>query len=269
MTVFKSEESRQRIRRRYEEILGVFPFQQRYIETTFGKTFLLEAGAENAQPVILLHGSCSNSAFWFGEMTALSQWYHVYAIDILGEAGNSDETRLDLSASAYADWLRDLTDALGVDKAVVIGNSLGGWMALRFAVTYPGRVKKLALIATSGLSKQNPATLDESESGQTDLGNEVTDGVKLPEEVTAFIRMILEGYLPMREELPVFTDEQLRALTMPVLFIAGEKDIMTDAREAAARLEAILPRAETHLLSNTGHIVLNSLEFLVPFLFGT
>lgn len=266
MNVFKSEESKRQIRQRYNEILSVFPFQRRYVDTVFGKTFLLEAGETNAETLILLHGSCSNSAFWFGEMTALSQVFHVYAIDIPGEAGNSDENRLDLSTSAYADWLRDVMKTLGVEQATIIGNSLGGWMALRFAVTYPEKVKQLALIAASGLSRQNPATLDESNEGQSELENEVKSEAKLPEEVEAFINMILEGYIPLREELPVFSDEQLKALVMPVLFVAGENDIMTDTKAAAERLDVILPRVETHLLANAGHIVLNTLTYLMPFL---
>ena len=266
MNVFKSEESKRQIRQRYNEILSWFPFQRRYVDTAFGKTFLLEAGENNEENVILLHGSCSNSAFWFGEMTALSQVFHVYAVDIPGEAGNSDENRLDLSTRAYADWLQDVMGALGIAQATIIGNSLGGWMALRFAVTYPEKVKRLALIATSGLSRQNPATMDESDEGQTELENEVKAEAKLPEEVEAFINMILDGYIPLREELPVFSDEQLNTLTMPVLFIAGENDVMTDTKVAADRLNAILPQTEIHLLPDTGHIVLNALSYLMPFL---
>lgn len=266
MSVFKSEESKRRIRRRYNEILSSFPFQQRYIDTTFGKTFLLEAGEKEAPAVLLLHGSCSNSAFWFGEMLALPQAYHVCAVDIPGEAGNSEDNRLDLKTEAYADWLKEVADALGIGRTAIVGNSLGGWMALRFAVSYPDSVEKLALIATSGLSKQNPATLDTTNEGQAELEGEVKESAKLPEEVEAFINLILEGYLPIREELPVFSDDQLRILTMPALYVAGENDVMTDTKAAVNRIEAILPQAETHLLKNTGHIVLNSLDYLLPFL---
>jgi len=266
MSVFKSEENRRQIRRRYDEILSPFPFQQRYVDTTVGKTFLLEAGEKSAPTVVLLHGSCSNSAFWFGEMLALSQMYHVCAVDIPGEAGNSEDNRLDLKTEVYANWLKETMGALGIERASLVGNSLGGWMALRFAVSYPERVEKLALIATSGLSKQSPATMDTTDEGKAGLESEVKESAKLPEEVEAFINLILEGYLPIREELPVFSDEQLRSLTMPVLFVAGENDVMTDTKAAADRLKAILPQAETHLLKNTGHIVLNSLDYLLPFL---
>ncbi len=80
----------------YNQVLSQFPFEQKYIKTAFGKTFMLTAGQESNPPVILLHGSCSNSAFWFPEMMALSENYRVFAVDIIGEAGNSEEYRPDL-----------------------------------------------------------------------------------------------------------------------------------------------------------------------------
>ncbi len=124
-SVFKSEESRDMIRSRYNQILSAFPFKQLYIDTSFGKTFILESGVPENPPLILLHGSCSNSAFWFGEISVLSNMFHVLAVDIIGEAGNSEEKRLDLNQDGYADWLKEVFDALSIEKAVVMGNSLG------------------------------------------------------------------------------------------------------------------------------------------------
>lgn len=53
---------------------------------------------------------------------------------------------------------------------------------------------------------------------------------------------------------------------MPVLLIVGEKDTMLDAANAAHRVEACLPEAEVHVLKDTGHMILNAPEFIVPFL---
>ena len=129
-SVFKTEAGRDKVRAYYNRVLDQFPFGRRYVETTFGQTFMLTAGDESNLPIILLHGSCSNSAFWFPEIMALSNNFRVYAVDIVGEAGNSEEYRPDLSSEAFALWMKDVLDALGLERAVLIGNSLGGWMAL-------------------------------------------------------------------------------------------------------------------------------------------
>lgn len=64
-SVFKTESMRDQFRAYYKEVLSVFPFEKRYVDTAYGKTFMLTAGQKSNPNVILLHGSCSNSAFWF------------------------------------------------------------------------------------------------------------------------------------------------------------------------------------------------------------
>lgn len=269
--VFKSEESRNAIRTRYNQILSAFPFQKRYVETTFGRTFFLEAGDARNPPLVLLHGSCSNSAFWFGEISALSSTYHVLAVDILGEAGNSAENRLELDSEDYADWLAEVFGACAIEKSVVMGNSLGSWMALRFATKFPERVAKLILLAPAGLSGINVEFLEKAkklaqQEAPISIDSSITQGTQLPKEVEEFIILIFQGYNPITDELPVYTDEQIRRLTMPILFVAGEEDVMLDTAAAAQRLGQLIPDAEIHLLPGTGHMIINALAYVFPFL---
>lgn len=269
--VFKSNESRDRIRSRYNQILSVFPFKQRYVETTFGSTFILESGSSDNPALFLLHGSCSNSAFWFGEITALTNMFHVIAVDIIGEAGNSEENRPDLNTDNYADWFMQVLSAFSTKKAVIIGNSLGSWIALKFAVKYPDFVSRLILIAPPGLSEQNNEFLDRARKAmqrneELTMSPTIAQGVELPKEVEEFINLICGGYNPITEVLPAFEDERLMKLTMPVLFIAGECDDMVDTISAAQRLKYFVPEAEVHLLEGIGHVVVNALEYIMPFL---
>jgi pimeloyl-ACP methyl ester carboxylesterase len=94
----------------------------------------------------------------------------------------------------------------------------------------------------------------------------LTGASALPQEVMEFINLIISGYNPITQQLPVLSDGQLEKLNMPVLFIAGKNDIMVDTIAAAQRLGSCIPGAEIHLLENTGHVVLNALEYMIPFL---
>jgi len=269
-SVYKSPESREKFRDYYGNVLGRLPFGQQYVETAFGRTFLLTAGQDSTPPVILLHGSCSNSAFWFQEITALSGKYRVYAVDIVGEAGNSEEVRPDLRSDAFALWMKDVLDALGIDHAVFIGNSLGGWTALKFAAAFPERVSKLVLIASAGIAQIRPQFLSDAaqarrEDGTVPMTPSIVGEQKIPKAVLDFINLIIESYNPI-EELPLYTDEQLRRLNMPVLFINGEDDVIIDAAESAQRLTNLVPSAEIHVLPNCGHAVCNALALIIPFL---
>ena len=269
-SVFKSPALRDRILDRYNAILSAFPFEKRFVETRFGRTFALEAGSAGNPALILLHGSCSNSAFWFPELCALSERFRVLALDIPGEAGNSADNRLDLRTEDYADWLLDALDGFGIGRASVAGNSLGGWMALRFATKYPERVEKLALIAPGGLSDVHAAVFArasraEAEGETLTIDSTLTGGAELPAPVLEFMNLILSGFNPIAEGLPLFSDGQLERLDMPVLFVGGTDDDMLDMPTAAKRIGA-LPAAEVILLEGAGHIISNAVEYLAPFL---
>ncbi len=270
VSVFKTEAGRDKVRAYYNGVLNQFPFGQRYVGTSYGQTFLLTAGLKQNPPLILLHGSCSNSAFWFPEIMALSRDYMVYAVDILGEAGNSEEYRPDLHTNAFALWMREVLMALGLERAVFIGNSLGGWMALKFATAYPECVSSLILIASAGLAQIRPQFLSNvkktrQEDGTVPVGSGIIGEQSIPKEVLDFMNLILENYDPI-QELPVFEDAPLQKLDMPVLFMDGEDDVIIDAAESAQRLSRLVPSAEIHVLRNCGHVVMNSIEYILPFL---
>lgn len=268
-SVFKTAAGRDKFRAYYQGVLSHFPFEQRYIQTGLGRTFLLAAGQPANPPVILLHGSCSNSAFWFPEIMALADDFRVYAVDIIGEAGNSEEYRPELDSDAFAQWLQEVLHGLGISQAAVIGNSLGGWLALKFATVYPQRVTRLILLASAGLAPIRPGFIQAAQARPVDGTVSVDPALlgepAIPKEVLEFMNLIVESYNPI-PELPEFADEPLRKLTMPVLFIAGEDDLIIDAQASAARLSRLLPAAEILLLSDCGHVITNAGGFILPFL---
>ena len=270
-SVYHSPEQRDAFRAVYNQFLAGMPFARRTVETPYGETFLLEAGDASKPPVLLLHGSCSNSAFWFGDILALMGEYHVFAADIPGEAGNSAEYRLSLDNADYAEWLATLLDALGLDTVSLAGNSLGGWMALKFVTAYPARVDRLMLIASGGLADINrhyleKATAAEEAGEDLTFDEDVTGDAKIPQEILDFLNLILASYDPICVPLPLFSGDALERLTMPVLYVAGEADDLLDTQAGEAALRAHVPQAEIHLLPGVGHMILNPSAWMLPFL---
>jgi pimeloyl-ACP methyl ester carboxylesterase len=265
--IFKSTAKRDEIRARYNEFLAGMPFIKRYVSTGFGKTFVLEAGDPAAQPVVLLHGSCTNSAFWFNEIMALMPKYHVFAVDIIGEAGNSAEYRPDLKSEEFSQWLGETLGQLHVGQIILCGNSLGSWLSLNYAVRRPQDVKALLLFAPAGLSKMNDAyRVKAEEAEQEDEPLEMEDGGGMPQVIVDFINLILSGFNPISEELPVYSGKEVKNLTMPLLMVAGAEDDLIDQLGAATFLKQLVPQAEVHLLEHTGHMIQNAYSFILPFL---
>ena len=270
-SVYKSEAKKAQFRVVYNGFLSGMPFQKRTVDTPCGETFLLEAGNPEHPPVLLLHGSCSNSAFWFNDILALAGEYHVFAADIPGEAGNSAEYRLSLDDADYAEWLAAVLDALNLPRVSLAGNSLGGWMALKFATTHPARVEKLMLFASGGLADSASKYLEQAQEAQKagdDLkfGDDIAQEAQMPKEILDFLNLILASYNPISVPLPVFSGEALERLTMPVLYVAGEADDMLDTQAGAAAVRAHIPHAKIVLLPGMGHMITTPYEWMLPFL---
>ncbi|WP_083760898.1 alpha/beta fold hydrolase [Alkaliphilus metalliredigens] len=130
------------------------PSKQYTVETSFGHTFVIESGSRDNPPLLLLHGSVSNSFTWYGDVASLSKTHRVYAIDIIGEAGLSAPSRPSYESGAYPLWLNETIDALGLNTCSIMAMSLGGWMALNFATTYPDKVNNLVLLCPGGLAPE-------------------------------------------------------------------------------------------------------------------
>ena len=100
--------------------------------------------------VLLIHGMGGSSDSWREVVPELSRKYRVIAPDLLGH-GQSDKPRGDYSLGAFAVWLRDFLDALGIRKATLIGHSLGGGIVMQFAHQHRDYCRRLVLISSGGL----------------------------------------------------------------------------------------------------------------------
>jgi pimeloyl-ACP methyl ester carboxylesterase len=106
------------------------------------------------RPVLLLvHGIADSSETWRQVLPALAQRFTVIAPDMLGH-GQSDKPRHDYSVGAYANVLRDLMSALEIERATLVGHSLGGGVAMQFAYQQPLRIERLVLVSSGGLGRE-------------------------------------------------------------------------------------------------------------------
>lgn len=108
--------------------------------------------------ILLLHGMAGSSQTWRSVIPPLSRKYRVIAPDMLGH-GNSAKPRSDYSLGAFAVWLRDLLDELGVAQATIVGHSLGGGVAMQFVYQHPDYCQRLVLIGSGGLGPDVGLTL--------------------------------------------------------------------------------------------------------------
>jgi pimeloyl-ACP methyl ester carboxylesterase len=108
--------------------------------------------AGSGPPVVLIHGMLNSSSHWRSVALSLAGQYTVVAPDLIGH-GDSAAPRGDYSLGAHAASIRDLLAAIGIDRATIVGHSLGGGVAMQFFYQFPQRVERLVLISSGGLGR--------------------------------------------------------------------------------------------------------------------
>lgn len=103
--------------------------------------------------LVLIHGIAGSSATWEAVLPALAQRYTVLALDLLGH-GQSDKPRHDYTLGSYANVVRDVMVAFGLDRATIVGHSFGGGVAMQFAYQHPSRCERLVLESSGGLGSE-------------------------------------------------------------------------------------------------------------------
>jgi pimeloyl-ACP methyl ester carboxylesterase len=97
------------------------------------------------KPLLLIHGYGAGMWVWEKQIDVLSRSYRVYALDLIGH-GFSDRPKIPYTPETYIHFFRDFMDGVEIEKAVLIGNSMGGGIAWAMAILYPERVDRLILI---------------------------------------------------------------------------------------------------------------------------
>ena len=224
---------------------------------------------------VLIHGHSVDLRMWAGQLPALREaGYRVICYDVRGH-GRSDAPDGGYSWPVYADDLRCLLDALGIGSVHLVGFSMGGGIALQFALDQPDRARSLTLVDSAvpgfAYSEAFAATIAalvdavraegwRSAAERLWLPHPLFDGLRRHPAVFAAVREMVMAF-PARDYLvePAEPEgpeavERLGELRAPVLVLVGAEDL-EDFRLAAELVAANAPRARLGVVPGAGHLL--------------
>ncbi len=200
----------------------------------------LEAGDAAKPTVILLHGLGAQAESWQFNIAAMAQNFHVVAPDQIG-FGKSDKPLLKYRVGTYADFLDKFMSELKIEKASLVGNSMGGWVAALTAIKYPNRVEKIVLADSAGLLPKevdlnqiyqlNNSTRDEIRANLKLIfanpalqNNEALVDQFFAQRVTTNDGYTINSLIESIKRREDFLDARLGEIKKPTLVIWGKQD---------------------------------------------
>jgi pimeloyl-ACP methyl ester carboxylesterase len=255
-------------------------FEDRYIKIGEINTRYWSVG-NHGTPVVLLHGAGSSIEVWTQNINALARHHQVYAFDMVG-SGLSDKPDVTYSLEYQLQFLKKFLATFNIERAILIGNSLGGGIALKFALDSPERVEKLVLISSFGLGREISVfhrllavfpvfanlTQPSRQGAKIMLGANVYNFRSIPNEwielsyqwfkqpgrKQAMISMLkpnLDAWGVRRDVFEPIVN-QLKKIKAPTLVVWGKQDRLFPVTHAYTAAKEI-PNARLHIFDRCGH----------------
>ena len=224
---------------------------------------LSNSGNNNLLPVVLIHGAGGNHLFWPSEIRRMSG-FRIFAPDLPGHGRSKGHGLQDVHK--YAEKIQDWMDSIKLNRAVFIGHSMGGAIALTLAHESPNQVLGLGLISTGARLRVHPKLLENSKIPQS-FPTAVSSIVKDSFSSHASPRLVILSQKRMKEIRPsvLYGDllacdrfdliDSISQIKSPTLVVCGQDDQMTPPRYSHFLVDQIQD-SELQIIPDAGHMVM-------------
>ncbi len=252
-------------------ILGVF-FSSLVVAANHKKHkhILSYVESGNGTPLVLIHAFPADKQMWQPQLDNLNQYFHVISVDLPG-FGSSEPTNGEaVTMTEDAQLIKALLDNLGIKKAIIGGESMGGYVALAFLQQYPDATEGLILSDTRSIADSEQAKKDREKLAQDVLYHGTTKFVSdfmtkalspqadndtrvfllsiLQQQAATGVASALRG-MALRED----TSDVLKATDIPVLIITGDQDAVISPEESR-NMHALAQNSKLVEIPHAGHL---------------
>jgi pimeloyl-ACP methyl ester carboxylesterase len=256
---------------------------QRWLQIDGRRVNVIELGS--GPPVVFVHGLSGSWQNWLEQLPVFARDHRVVAFDLPG-FGASEMPDGRISISGYARWLDALYDALGIETAAVVGNSMGGFVSAELAIAYPARVERLVLVSAAGLTVEHQRhdrtlavlrTLDRRLAAYAGwLGTRSDTLARRPRARRMIFGLVAHrpdllpgplvaeqirgsgkaGFVPALDALTSYPiRDRLPEIACPTLIVWGTEDWLVPVRDAD-EFARLIPNARKVVWPQTGHMAM-------------
>ena len=233
--------------------------------TVFGQTIrYYDVGS--GPPLLLIHGIGGDADEWAFCFEGFSQSHRMIALDLMG-CGRSDKPRIEYHIAGFVETIERFLLNLKIDRAVLLGESLGGWVAASFALKFPKIVDKLVLVDAAGVwGNITKLPIDVRVSTRDHMG-EVFRFLLYDKRMAseALIDLAYQQHLERGDGYTIesvlnnaatgrdLLDDLISGISMPTLIVWGEQDQMIPL-SVGQRLHQLIPGSKLEVIPRCGHL---------------
>ena len=205
-----------------------------------------------------------SSTIWFPNIEQLAKTYKVYALDFIGDLNKSIPVQIPVNKEECREWLDDVLNELGIDSCFIGGISYGGFLAINYAIYTPHRVSKLFLLspASSFVPLHEEFTSRIFTMAANPMKKNVDQFIEWLSSyqinktlVDQFHAAFRYGSLIVGVPPGIFGDDELESLSMPILLILGDQEVISDADMAYHRAVQLCGKIRAEILPGAGHLL--------------
>lgn len=268
-SIYKNENGRNEIFKLYDNQLKKLNIKCKdiYVDTSFGKTHIIETGNFEGKPLLVFHGGNATTAYNLLYADFLLKDFHIYAVDTIGHPGKSAEVSLSSKGHDYGKWASEVILGLGYAKIACFGGSFGAGILVKTMCVSPQLVERSVLLVPAAIAnasayksmsmmipmilywithKRNwfikcilPMAISEEN---------ITDDIIDTAKASIDFAKIKTG-MPSNE-----SEDNLKKYENPVLIMAAEKDCLFPGAKVIDKAKKVWKQSDTYLLKDRGHI---------------
>jgi pimeloyl-ACP methyl ester carboxylesterase len=260
-----------------EEIIEKYAYDNSQFLELDGMNVHYRINGDTGETVVLLHGTASSLHTWEAWTTELSIHYRVVSFDLPGFGITGPEPNGVYTRERYLEFIDDMLVKLNIDTCYMAGNSFGGYMTWSYAVAHPEKVKKIAILNSSGYPRGNqptpisfklqkmqwlkPIITHFTPMSLVRKGVEVVyydDSKITKEQIQLYTDILLRegnrgGLMGKTQQITYDYTDEIKQVKCPTLIMWGDSDKLVNV-DAAPKFHADIPNSELLIYENMGHI---------------